>query len=128
MKEIQSLIARAQKYLRTAELLVDSGDNESCVSRAYYAMFFSAEAVLISKHLSFSSHKGVISAFGEYFVMTGVFPRELGRELNRAFDLRQLADYEHTFVIGKKKAEEIVASCRSFVHAIRDYLAEEGQL
>ncbi|MCD6327110.1 HEPN domain-containing protein [bacterium] len=128
MKEIQSLIARAEKYLATTDLLIESGDYESCVSRAYYAMFFCAQAALMSKGLSFSSHKGVISAFGQHFVKSGIFARELGKELNRAFDLRQLADYEHTFVISREKAQESLEHCRMFLKRIRDYLQHQGLL
>ena len=66
--------------------------------------------MLLTKNLSFSSHKGVISAFGEHFVKTGIFPKEMGRELNRAFEKRQLGDYEYTFVISRTEAEEILKS------------------
>jgi uncharacterized protein (UPF0332 family) len=40
MKEIISLIERANKYLNSAELLIKEGDFESSVSRSYYAMFY----------------------------------------------------------------------------------------
>ncbi len=95
MKEIESLIQRALKYLRSAEILLKEGDYESSVSRAYYAMFYSAQAMLLTKNLSFSSHKGVISSFGEHFIKTGIFQKEMGRELNRAFEKRQIGDYEY---------------------------------
>ncbi|MQY56243.1 MAG: HEPN domain-containing protein [Dehalococcoidia bacterium] len=39
MKEVESLIERAKKYLRSAKVLIEEGDFESSVSRAYYAMF-----------------------------------------------------------------------------------------
>ena len=93
-------------------------------TRAYYAMFYSAEAVLLTKDLSFSSHKGVISAFGGYFVKTDVFPRDMGRELNRAFEKRQLGDYEYTFVISKDEAEEILRKSKGFAEEITRYLKE----
>jgi len=103
MKEIKSLIERAKKYLKSAGILLKEEDYESSVSRTYYAMFYSAQAMLLAKDMSFSSHKGVISAFGEHFVKTGVFPREMGRELNRAFEKRQIGDYEYTFVISGRE-------------------------
>ncbi len=39
MKEINSLIERAKRYLKSAEILLKEGDYESSVSRTYYAMF-----------------------------------------------------------------------------------------
>ena len=124
MREIKSLVEKAKKYLRSAEILLREGDYESSVSRTYYAMFYCAQAMLLTKNLSFSSHKGVISAFGEHFVKTGVFPKEMGRELNRAFEKRQLGDYEYTFVISKREAEEMLESGKKFVNEIVQHLKE----
>ncbi len=100
------------------------GDYESSVSRTYYAMFYSVEALLLREGLSFSSHKGVISAFGERFVKTDIFPREMGRELNLAFQKRQLGDYEYDFVISKDEAGEMLETGKRFVGRLEDYLVE----
>lgn len=128
MKEIQSLLKRARKYLKTAETLIIEKDYESSVSRSYYAMFYSAEAILLSKGLSFSSHKGVLSAFGEHFVKSGMFPKEMSRELYRAFEKRQLGDYEYTFVIDEEEAKEILKAAKSFVKNIGQHLKAKGLL
>ncbi|MCD6169321.1 MAG: hypothetical protein J7J76_02065 [Candidatus Latescibacteria bacterium] len=63
-----------------------------------------------------------MSAFGEHFVKTGVFPKEMGRELNRAFEKRQLGDYEYTFVMSKREAEEMLESRKKFVDGIVQHL------
>ena len=123
MNEIESLMKRAERYLRSAEILCKDGDYESAVSRTYYAMFYSAQAILLTKGLSFSSHRGVISSFGQQFVKTGVLPREMGRELNRTFAKRQLGDYEYTFVIASDEAEQVLENGREFVVKIAQYLA-----
>ena len=125
MKEINALIERAKRYLKSAEILLEAGDYESSVSRTYYAMFYSAQAMLLTKNLSFSSHKGVISTFGEHFVKTGIFPKEMGRELNKAFEKRQIGDYEYTFVISKMEAEEILGNGKKFIEKIAQHLKEE---
>jgi uncharacterized protein (UPF0332 family) len=122
MKEIRSLMERADKFLESADILLEHGDYESSVSRTYYAMFYSVEALLLTKGLSFSSHKGVISSFGEHFIKTGILPREMGRELNLAFQKRQLGDYEYTFVISKDDATKILETGRQFVDTIRGHL------
>jgi len=124
VKEITSLIERADKYLKSSEMLLEEGDYESSVSRTYYAMFYAAEAVLLIKNLSFSSHRGVISAFGEHFIKTDIFPRDLGKEFNRAFEKRQLGDYEYTCVISKEEAREILEKGKDFVVKITEYLKD----
>lgn len=122
MSEIESLLKRADRYLVTADVLVREGDYESSVSRSYYAMFFSAQALLLSKDLSYSSHKMTISAFGEHFIKTGIFTKDMGKDFNKAFDRRQISDYNHEFIIDKSEAEEIVVSGKSFVNKIKEHL------
>jgi uncharacterized protein (UPF0332 family) len=124
MTEAEALVARAHKYLRSAELLLSANDYESVVSRAYYAMFYVAEAALLSRGISASSHKGVIAALGEHFIKTGVFPKELARQFAVAFQKRQLGDYEYTPVIAREEAVEILASARDFVRTIESWLAD----
>jgi len=123
LKELKSLLKRSDRYLQTAKILIKEGDFESSVSRTYYAMFFAAQAMLLSKGLSYSSHKMTISGFGENFIKTNIFPKEMGRELNRAFDKRQLSDYYHTFIIDKKDAVDLLKSGYEFVNTIKKYLS-----
>ena len=123
MTETNALLTKAKRYLKSAEILLRDKDYESSVSRTYYAMFYAAEAALFTKGLSFSSHKGVISAFGEHFIKTGIFPKEMGRELNRAFEKRQLGDYEYTFTLSNEDAEQVLNSGHAFVETISRWLA-----
>jgi uncharacterized protein (UPF0332 family) len=122
MTETLALIEKAKRYLKSAEILLEDGDFESSTSRTYYAMFYAAEAALLTKEMAFSSHKGVISAFGEHFIKTGILPKEMGRELNRAFEKRQIGDYEYTFVISKEEAEQLLRSGKEFVNIIINWL------
>ncbi len=126
MIEADALMQKARRYLKSADILLQDQDYESCVSRTYYAMFYVAQAVLLTKNLSFSSHKGVISAFGEHFIKTGVFPKTMGKELNRAFAKRQLGDYEYTFVISPEEAAQLLESGTEFVNAIDQWLNTTG--
>jgi uncharacterized protein (UPF0332 family) len=122
MNEIRALLAKAQRYLRSADLLFRDGDYESCVSRTYYAMFYCAQAALLTRSLTFSSHKSVIAAFGEHFVKTGVLPKQMGRELNRAFEKRQLGDYEFTTVVSDEDARELLARGQEFCDAVQQWI------
>jgi len=48
----------------------------------------------------------------------------MGKELNRAFEKRQLGDYEYTFVITEEEAKEILTAGEKFVETIVRYLGE----
>ena len=45
MKEVQSLVERTRRYLKSATLLPEEKDYESSVSRSYYAMFYATQAI-----------------------------------------------------------------------------------
>jgi len=122
MKEIKDLINKAEKFLATAEHALDIGDSDSCVSRCYYAMFFIAEAVLLTKNLSARSHKGVISLFGEHFVKTGIFDRVLGKALNDAYDKRLIGDYGIGIIVTEKEARDTLKTAKNFVQNLKSYL------
>ena len=122
MKEIKDFTEKAEKFLSTAEQALGIEDYDSCVSRCYYAMFFMAEAVLLTKDLSASSHKGVITLFGEHFVKTKIFGRNLGKALNDAYDKRLVGDYGVGFTVTKRQAQDLLETARNFVHKLKNYL------
>jgi uncharacterized protein (UPF0332 family) len=122
VKEITDFITKAEKFIRTAQNALNTGDYDSCVSRCYYAMFFMSEAALLTKSLSASSHKGVISLFGEHFVKTEVFERNLGKALNDAYDKRLVGDYGVGFTVTEQQAKDLLETARNFVQKLREYL------
>jgi uncharacterized protein (UPF0332 family) len=122
--EIRDLIKKAEKFLFTAEQALKIEDYDSCVSRCYYAMFFMAEAVLLTKDLSASSHKGVITLFGQYFIKTELFSKELGRAINDAYDKRLVGDYGIGFTVSESQAKELLETAQHFVTVLKDYLGE----
>jgi uncharacterized protein (UPF0332 family) len=124
MNAVNELTEKAKRFLRTAKTALELGDFDSCVSRCYYAMFFVAEAALLTKGLSASSHKGVLSMFSQYFVRTGVFPREMGRLLNDAYDKRIVGDYGIGVLFETEEVEQLLTDACAFVQTVSEYLAD----
>lgn len=67
MSEEELLFQRARESLTAAILLLREGLPNIAASRAYYAMFYIAEALLLQRGLVFSSHAAVIAAYGKEF-------------------------------------------------------------
>jgi len=122
VKELRDFIDKAEKFLSTAEQALRIEDYDSCASRCYYAMFFMAEAVLLTKNLTASSHKGVISLFGEHFVKTKILERNLGKALNDAYDKRLVGDYGVGFTVTVEEAEDLLETAKDFVQKLKNYL------
>jgi hypothetical protein len=92
------------------------------VNRAYYAMFHAVSALLVLDGKRYKKHKGVITAFGRDYAKTGLVPKEYAELLNKAYDVRNKADYDVDMVIDDKvaelyhrKAEELVAFIEKLV-------------
>ena len=49
-REIHALMEKAKRSLSASEILMESDNYDFAISRAYYAMFYCAEAMLLSKH------------------------------------------------------------------------------
>ena len=97
--ELRGLLSMAEESIRAAMLLAEQDLNRFAVSRAYYAMFYCAEALLLSRDLSFSKHWGVIAALGKEFAKPGLLPPEFHRFLIEASELREEGDYDFAAVI-----------------------------
>ncbi len=87
------LIEKAKRFIRSARILSADEDYDGAASRLYYAMFFTAEALLEAKGLAFSSHRAVQAAFGTHFAKTGEIDARFHRALLNGFQQRQLGDY-----------------------------------
>ena len=115
-------LEKAVERLRVAEKLFRDGDYEDAVSRAYYAMYHAARAVLSTVNVFPRTHEGVVSEFGRRFVLAGVFPKELGRNLADAKAARETYEYSVTATVGKSEAEAILLNAQRFVGAIKKHL------
>ncbi len=124
--DISDLIKKAKESLDAAENLLESGFPDFSASRSYYAMFYGAEAILLTRGLAFSKHKEVISAFGKEFVKTDLIPSYLHRYLADAFDIRQAGDYGPSGSVGKEKAKKLIENTKKFIECIVEYLKKEG--
>jgi uncharacterized protein (UPF0332 family) len=113
---------KAERTLSAALLLLGSGDTEGACNRAYYAMYYAAQAALLAAGIAepengYKSHQGLIGAFGKHLILGGQIDQALGRSINKVQRLRQLADY-----VGDPPSLEdatlAVAEAKTFVAAI----------
>jgi uncharacterized protein (UPF0332 family) len=124
-RDVPDLLEMAKESLEVAEDLFKSKHYGFSASRSYYAMFYATETVLLTKNLSFSKHKAVISAFGKEFVRTNLMPQSLHQYLRNAFKLRQLGDYGLPGSVSEKKAQILIEQTKEFIETVEKYLRKE---
>lgn len=124
------LMAKADTACSSARTLLAFGDVDGAANRAYYAMFDAARAALVASGAPVEAdigrtHSGLIGAFGNFLVKNGPVPREVGRLLNRAHEIRLVADYTGDSV-ETADAEEMAGQADTFVATIRATLFPEA--
>ena len=122
--EIQALIGKAGESIDVAELLLGRGNYGFSVSRSYYAFFYVAEALLLSRGLSFSKHSAVIAGFAKHFVKTGLLDKRFHAYLRDAFDARQVADYDAVEKVSEITAKTTLDRAEEFLAVARGLLKE----
>ena len=120
------LFQKAVQNLAAAELLLQEGFDDIAASRAYYAMFYVAEALLFTKGLAFSSHSAVIAAYGKEFARTGLLKAEYHKHLRDAFQARQVGDYGVESAVTRSNVAKLIEWGKDFLREAEEYLADHG--
>jgi hypothetical protein len=124
LPEPSKRLERAEASLRSAELLLQEGLYRDSASRAYYAMFHAARALLASKDSHPRTHGGVLREVSRSFVQPGLLDRSFAGDLGYALQLRQRADYEDDLVVTEADARDVLERARRFVSQARQLLQE----
>ncbi len=120
--EAKALITNAKRSQKAASNLFKDGDIDFAASRAYYSLFYTASALLLSKGLSFSSHAGVIANFGKEFARTKILDPKFHNYLIESQDRRNIGDYEIVFTVTNEQAQEMLEWANEFIEVAEKYL------
>ena len=124
------LWAKAQVASQSARLLIESGDTDGAVNRAYYAVFGAARAALatVRSSLALSKRHGTIyRRFDKHLVQERGFDPSLGRAfLSKQRKARQAADYEEGRV-DETVARAVIGDMDRFLAAVEPLLKKVKQ-
>ena len=121
--EIKALLQKARQSQQAAESLTEDGYSDFAASRAYYSMFYTAQALLLMRGLSFSSHAAVIAAFGKEFAKTGDLDVKFHRWLLDAQDTRHIGDYGIGIGVQNSQVCKLLSWAQEFLAAAENWLA-----
>ena len=122
--EVQEYMKKADRALRVAENLLASGFGAEAAARAYYAMFYAAQALLKENGIQRVKHSAVQAAFGQHLVKTGKIETKFHRMLIDARETRELADYTVGEEVSAETALLRVKNAGEFVLVVKTLLTE----
>ncbi len=125
MKEgTRHLLEKAERAIQAADVLLVASGPEFAAGRAYYAMFYTAEALLHERDQTFSKHGALHAAYGKEFSKSGLLDPKFHRWLINAFDLRLQEDYDAETLVSSERVEEVLEQARTFLAGARALLRE----
>ena len=127
LSKIEQYLERARQAVSTGRLVAAHGDYVAATNRAYYAIFYAANALLATRKLERSKHSGVIAAFRQHFVKTGIIKAEFSRFYGEAMEQRNAADYG-LVPPDQSAADRNLANAERFVQRIDEVLRDLGAI
>ncbi len=91
--EVKAYLAKAHHALEVAEKLQLGKDFSDAAGKAYYAMFYAAQALLKAHSIEVAKHSAVASMLGHHFAKTGLLDPKFHRMFLNARRVREVADY-----------------------------------
>jgi len=126
--DIALYIEHAHEMLEVAACNLADGFCGSAVNRTYYAIFYTANALLTTQELVRSKHGAVVAAFRQYFVKPGLIETEYGDIYGRVMDDRHTSDYDIEAMIEPDRAQTDLEDAQRFVDRAERHLSEGGWL
>jgi uncharacterized protein (UPF0332 family) len=93
---IDIYMTKSEKALNSAIALSELNDYDGAANRAYYSIFQSEYALLLSKGILRNSHKHTHNAIAEEFVKSGELPIDTHMRIQIVQGIRSTGDYSGT--------------------------------
>lgn len=116
----------AKEDLDTANLTFSAKQLRAANNRAYYSIFHSICAVLAKEGIAFKRHKDTLSYFNKNYIHTGIFPKELGRKIVTAEEIRHASDYDTFYIASKELTSQQIQTAEQLFILAMEYLEKQN--
>ena len=107
----------ARNDLKSARALFSIEDYKGANNRAYYSIFHAINAVHAVSGKAYKRHKDDVK--------TSVFPREMGRKIGQAEEIRHASDYDDFYIASKEESERQISVADEFIILAEKYCMEQ---
>ena len=115
----------ARNDLKSARALFFIEDYKGANNRAYYSIFHAINAVHAVSGKAYKRHKDAVANFNKDYVKTSVFPREMGRKIGQAEEIRHASDYDDFYIASKEESEQQISVADEFIILAEKYCLEQ---
>ena len=111
-------LEKARNTLSYAKKYIDDATLDSTVNRIYYAVFYTVNALLITKGLYSSKHSGIRAIFNKEIVNKGLVGKQWGEFYSDMFKRRQKGDYQDFVKFEKQDVKKWLKKAEEFINII----------
>lgn len=111
----------AKSDLKSAKILIEAEEFRAANNRAYYAIFHAISAIHALDGKAYKRHKDALGSFNREYVKTEVFPREMGRKISRAEEIRHASDYDDFYIATREKSQEQIETAEELIKMVEEY-------
>lgn len=115
----------AKNNLKSVRALFAIDDYKGANNRAYYSIFHAINAVHAISGKAYKRHKDAIANFNKDYVKTTIFPREIGRKIGRAEEIRHASDYDDFYIASKEESEQQIFVANEFIILAEKYCMQQ---
>ena len=113
---------QARTDIQSARILAEANDYRGANNRAYYAIFHTISAVYALEEKAYKRHKDAIANFNKDYIKTEIFPKEFGRQIVKAEEIRHASDYNDFYVARKQDAIEQIETAVNLIEFADEYI------
>ena len=116
----------ARNDLKSARALFSIEDYKGANNRAFYSIFHAINAVHAVSGKAYKRHKDAVANFNKDYVKTSVFPREMGRKIGQAEEIRHASDYDDFYIAGKEEAAKQIETAVQMINEVKKYVGKNS--
>lgn len=115
-------LERAYQALEEARSTVKNGFLNLAANRLYYALYYAASALLISKGIPTKTHAGIMTQFHLHLVKTSIVSIDDGKLFRTMYNLRQESDYEDFIEVHAEDIDELMPKVVDLVEKLKNLI------
>jgi len=114
-EEVEKYFEKAESSLWVARTLFDDSYFADACSKAYYVMYYAAQALLRNSNIKVKKHSAVVAKLGEHFAKAGKIDPKYHRYMIDAKKRREIADYDIFSSVDEETSKERISWAEEFL-------------
>ncbi len=65
-----------------------------------------------------------IAYFNKNYVKTEIFPRNMGKRISQAEEVRHASDYDEFYLVSKAETEQQIQTAKEFIGLVKEFISK----